>query len=239
MERDWLLRQYPILGASTGLGSRVNALPRDYAGIDSKQMKNRLSWFFRPTCLPCVASHKEENGVLGILCVPNCPRFSRMEEIGDLEIPMRSLWPMLHCRRVAGVRPLLSIGWWYLSLVFPKRHCYRVSAADKVCRVYPLDPRPDAVALYSGCTPEPDLLTTPDTEILDEFSDQGVIQFPHHRLPLRQTSCPPHLFNIKPTTQIESRLLEPISASAAAPDNSLNTPTSSLSSEHMPISYNF
>ncbi|GFV79995.1 uncharacterized protein TNCV_1182841 [Trichonephila clavipes] len=28
-----------------------------------------------------------------------------------------------------------------------------VSAADKGCRVYPLDPRPDAVALYSGCTP--------------------------------------------------------------------------------------
>ncbi|GFT98872.1 hypothetical protein TNCV_3792791 [Trichonephila clavipes] len=28
----------------------------------------------------------------------------------------------------------------------------RVSAADKGCRVYPLDPRPDAVALCSGCT---------------------------------------------------------------------------------------
>ncbi|GFW08721.1 uncharacterized protein TNCV_20181 [Trichonephila clavipes] len=59
---------------------------------------------------------------------------------------------MLHCRWVAGVSPLLSIGWWYLSLVSPKRHCCRVSAADKGCRVYPLDPRPDAVALYSGCT---------------------------------------------------------------------------------------
>ncbi|GFT31148.1 uncharacterized protein TNCV_3645461 [Trichonephila clavipes] len=33
----------------------------------------------------------------------------------------------------------------------PKRHCCRVSAANKGCRVYPLDPRPDAVALYSGC----------------------------------------------------------------------------------------
>ncbi|GFY02238.1 uncharacterized protein TNCV_5100971 [Trichonephila clavipes] len=28
-----------------------------------------------------------------------------------------------------------------------------VSAADKGCRVYLLDPRPDAVALYTGCTP--------------------------------------------------------------------------------------
>ncbi|GFX27843.1 uncharacterized protein TNCV_3082671 [Trichonephila clavipes] len=28
-----------------------------------------------------------------------------------------------------------------------------VSVADKGCRVYPLDPRPHAVALYSGCTP--------------------------------------------------------------------------------------
>ncbi|GFW64596.1 putative RNA-directed DNA polymerase from transposon BS [Trichonephila clavipes] len=63
------------------------------------------------------------------------------------------LWPTLRCRRVAGVSPLLSIGWWYLSSVSPKRHCCRVSAADKGCRVYPLDPRPDAVALCSGCTP--------------------------------------------------------------------------------------
>ncbi|GFT36859.1 hypothetical protein TNCV_174631 [Trichonephila clavipes] len=30
----------------------------------------------------------------------------------------------------------------------------KVSAADKGCRVYPLDPRHDAVALYSGCTPD-------------------------------------------------------------------------------------
>ncbi|GFW53358.1 uncharacterized protein TNCV_4075791 [Trichonephila clavipes] len=68
-------------------------------------------------------------------------------------MPLRSLWPTLHCRRVAGVNPLLSIGWWCLSSVSPKRHCCRVSAADEGCRVYPLDPRPDAVALYSGCTP--------------------------------------------------------------------------------------
>ncbi|GFW06473.1 uncharacterized protein TNCV_2188071 [Trichonephila clavipes] len=63
------------------------------------------------------------------------------------------LWPTLRCRREAGASPLLSIGWWYLSSVSPKRHCCRVSAADKGCRVYPLDPRPDAVSLYSGCTP--------------------------------------------------------------------------------------
>ncbi|GFW10829.1 uncharacterized protein TNCV_4919481 [Trichonephila clavipes] len=63
------------------------------------------------------------------------------------------LWPTLRCRREAGVSPLLSIVCWYLSSASPKRHCCRVSAADKECRVYPLDPRPDAVALYSGCTP--------------------------------------------------------------------------------------
>ncbi|GFW96586.1 uncharacterized protein TNCV_2846431 [Trichonephila clavipes] len=63
------------------------------------------------------------------------------------------LWPTLRCRREAGVSPLLSIGWWYLSSVSPKRHCCRVSAADKGCRVHPLDPRPDAVSLYSRCTP--------------------------------------------------------------------------------------
>ncbi|GFW40971.1 uncharacterized protein TNCV_4370191 [Trichonephila clavipes] len=82
-----------------------------------------------------------------------CSRSSSMEEIGVLGIPLRSLRPTLHRRRVAGVSPLLSIGWWYLSSVSPKRHCYSVSAADKGCRVYSLDPRPDAVALYSGSTP--------------------------------------------------------------------------------------
>ncbi|GFU81368.1 uncharacterized protein TNCV_1380361 [Trichonephila clavipes] len=63
------------------------------------------------------------------------------------------LWPSLRCRREAGVSPLLSIGWWYLSSVSPKRHCCRVIAADKRCQVYPLDPHPDAVALFSGYTP--------------------------------------------------------------------------------------
>ncbi|GFS55671.1 uncharacterized protein TNCV_131801 [Trichonephila clavipes] len=81
------------------------------------------------------------------------PHFSHMAEIGGLGIHLRSLWPTLYRRWVAGMSPLLSIGWWYLSLVSPKRHCYRVGAADKGCRVYPLNPRPDAVALYSGSTP--------------------------------------------------------------------------------------
>ncbi|GFW17075.1 histone-lysine N-methyltransferase SETMAR [Trichonephila clavipes] len=40
--------------------------------------------------------------------------------------------------------------------------------------------------------------------------------------------------SIKPTTQIESRLPGPISASDAVPDNSLNTSTSSLSTETCP-----
>ncbi|GFV29865.1 putative RNA-directed DNA polymerase from transposon BS [Trichonephila clavipes] len=38
------------------------------------------------------------------------------------------LWPTLRCRREAGVSPLLSIGWWYLSSESPKRHCCMVSA---------------------------------------------------------------------------------------------------------------
>ncbi|GFW90141.1 uncharacterized protein TNCV_1789631 [Trichonephila clavipes] len=101
--------------------------------------------------LPCVVSRKED-GVLGDPLRSLSPRSSHMEEIDDLEIPLRSLWPTLHSRRVAGVILLLSIGRWYLSLVSRKRHCCRVSAADKGWWIYPLDPRPDAVVLYSGCT---------------------------------------------------------------------------------------
>ncbi|GFY08373.1 hypothetical protein TNCV_1357791 [Trichonephila clavipes] len=32
-------------------------------------------------------------------------------------------------------------------------HLSRVSGAGKECWIYPMDPRTDAVALYSGCTP--------------------------------------------------------------------------------------
>ncbi|GFX77694.1 uncharacterized protein TNCV_1106111 [Trichonephila clavipes] len=108
---------------------------------------------FQPACLPYAASRREENGVLGILCVPLGRRFSRTEENGGLGIPLRFLWPTLHCIRVAGVSPLLSIGWWYLSSVSPKRHYCTVSAKHKRWWAYPLGHRPDAVALYSGCTP--------------------------------------------------------------------------------------
>ncbi|GFV74049.1 uncharacterized protein TNCV_2952011 [Trichonephila clavipes] len=49
-----------------------------------------------------------------------------------------------------------------------------------------------------------------------------------------QTNILPSASSIKPTTQIESRLPEPIS-SAAVPDNSLNTSTSSLSADTCPF----
>ncbi|GFW14831.1 uncharacterized protein TNCV_1562941 [Trichonephila clavipes] len=80
-----------------------------------------------------------------------CPLFSHMKGIEGLGIPLRSLWLTLHCRWVAGVSPVNRL----VVPLFgsPKRHCYRASAADKGCRVYSLDPRPDVVASYSGCTP--------------------------------------------------------------------------------------
>ncbi|GFT09376.1 uncharacterized protein TNCV_5062421 [Trichonephila clavipes] len=68
-------------------------------------------------------------------------------------VSWKYLCPTLRCRREAEVSPLLSFGWCYLSSVSPRRHCCRVGAEDKGCRVYPLDPHPDAVSLYSGCTP--------------------------------------------------------------------------------------
>ncbi|GFT31139.1 uncharacterized protein TNCV_3645371 [Trichonephila clavipes] len=44
--------------------------------------------------------------------------------------------------------------WGYLCVPFgPRFTVDGVSAADKGWRVYPLDPHPDAVALYSGCAP--------------------------------------------------------------------------------------
>ncbi|GFU18989.1 uncharacterized protein TNCV_2347651 [Trichonephila clavipes] len=51
-----------------------------------------------------------------------------------------------------GTRPELNVGKIHFTRPSGGRHCCRVSAADKGCRVYLLEPRPDAVALYSGCT---------------------------------------------------------------------------------------
>ncbi|GFV75720.1 uncharacterized protein TNCV_1756481 [Trichonephila clavipes] len=89
----------------------------------------------------------------GYLCVPFGSCFSRMEGKDVLGIFLRSLWPKLHCRWRAVVSPLMSIGWRYLSSLSLKRHCCRVSASDKEWWVYSLDPRPDAVTLYTGGTP--------------------------------------------------------------------------------------
>ncbi|GFV82472.1 uncharacterized protein TNCV_3982641 [Trichonephila clavipes] len=50
--------------------------------------------------------------------------------------------------------PCFTVDGWYLSLVSPKRYCCRISAADKGWWAYLLDPCPDAVALYYGCTPD-------------------------------------------------------------------------------------
>ncbi|GFW75942.1 uncharacterized protein TNCV_3247071 [Trichonephila clavipes] len=75
--------------------------------------------------LPCAATRTRGKWSLGFL--------------------LRALRPMLLRRRVAGVSPLLSIGWWYLSWVSPKRNCCRVSAGDKGRWDYPLDPRPDTI----------------------------------------------------------------------------------------------
>ncbi|GFV16094.1 uncharacterized protein TNCV_3378581 [Trichonephila clavipes] len=61
-----------------------------------------------------------------------------MEEIGGLGIPL-----------CVPFGPRFTLNEWQVSL---KIDYSRVSAVDKMCRVYPLDPRPDAVALYSGCT---------------------------------------------------------------------------------------
>ncbi|GFV13682.1 uncharacterized protein TNCV_5009641 [Trichonephila clavipes] len=68
------------------------------------------------------------------------------------------------------------------------------------------------------CVPKPTLVSTVSTS---SSSTQAYLL--------------PPASSIKPTTQIESRLPEPISTSAATNDNSLNTSASSLSTETCPV----
>ncbi|GFV82271.1 uncharacterized protein TNCV_2791691 [Trichonephila clavipes] len=148
-----------------------------------------------------------------------CPRFFHVEEIGGLEIPLRSLWSTLHCRWVARVSQLLSIGWWYLSLVPPKRHCCRVSDADKGCWVYPLDPRPDAVALFSGCTPKARKLIVPQlTQTYAQAAKSSTIN--------NSTQTDENITKIK---YPPLKLLQPLS-SLPKPNTSKSTPAVSTSS---------
>ncbi|GFS55670.1 uncharacterized protein TNCV_131791 [Trichonephila clavipes] len=89
-----------------------------------------------------------------------------------------------------------------------------------------------------GVISEPDLLCASEAEILEGLSDHGVNQpntfpsMPSVPTSSYQANILPSASSIKPTTQIESRLPEPISDSAAAPDNSLNTSASSSSVEN-------
>ncbi|GFX24200.1 uncharacterized protein TNCV_3869621 [Trichonephila clavipes] len=100
-----------------------------------------------------------------------------------------------------------------------------------------------------GVISESDLLSSPEVAILEGFSDQELLKLlssvpqpnASPSIPSVSTSSYttqanilPFATSIKPTTQIESRLPGPISTSAAAPDNSLNTSTSSLSTETCP-----
>ncbi|GFX68786.1 uncharacterized protein TNCV_4070301 [Trichonephila clavipes] len=172
-----------------------------------------------------------------------------MEEIGGLGIPLRSLWNTLHCRRVAGVSPLLSIDWWYLSSVSPKRHCFTVSAADKGWRVYPLDPHPDVVLLYSGCTIGAWYL--PDDRHTTSFVGlrggwrhartklcftlmQPMLLCPVSTVSTSSSSTQAHLLpstsSVIPTVQNQS-YLPILVCTTAIFDNSLNTSASSSSTE--------
>ncbi|GFU53020.1 hypothetical protein TNCV_4853691 [Trichonephila clavipes] len=88
---------------------------------------------------------KEENGVLGsfpfplVHASPVCRRLVAWGHLCVLFGPRFTVY--------GWQGELLSIGWWYLYSVSPKRHCCRVSAADKGWWVYPLDPRPDASSI--------------------------------------------------------------------------------------------
>ncbi|GFU33771.1 uncharacterized protein TNCV_7641 [Trichonephila clavipes] len=170
------------------------------------------------------------------------------------------LWPTLRCRRVAEVSPLLLIGWWYLSSVSPKRHCCRVSASDKGCRVYPLDPRPDAVELYSGCTPFkrhawfcqmtgtlPPLLDsvvgggTPGRSFLRVFMDWNMLcpaVIPNLRPSCQTLNCYQYNPNDENITQIKCpplQLLQPL-LSVPQPDksNSVSTLSSATQADLLP-----
>ncbi|GFU76180.1 hypothetical protein TNCV_1233311 [Trichonephila clavipes] len=68
---------------------------------------------------------------------------------------LHSVWPTLLCETGgrSGARSCQLASDTSLRCS-QERHCCRVSAADKRWRAYPLDPRTDAVALYSGCTPD-------------------------------------------------------------------------------------
>ncbi|GFV10055.1 hypothetical protein TNCV_2421171 [Trichonephila clavipes] len=65
------------------------------------------------------------------------------------------LWPSLRCRRETGVSPAPCQSADGTSpSVSPKRHCCRVSAADKSCRVYRIGSSPRCCStIFLGCTP--------------------------------------------------------------------------------------
>ncbi|GFW59539.1 uncharacterized protein TNCV_3221911 [Trichonephila clavipes] len=180
----------------------------------------------QPACLPCAASRKEENGILGILCVPFGPRLPRMEDIGGLGIPLRSLWPTLspyggdwwpgntsafplaHASLQTGGRsepapvnrlvvPLFDVP---EETLISERNSWRTKSVKRLrfgdllvetssaiqtkslllTKTFldsPVNINPHKTLNTSrGVISEPHLLYTSEAEILEGFSDQGVIQ---------------------------------------------------------------
>ncbi|GFV51592.1 hypothetical protein TNCV_3082541 [Trichonephila clavipes] len=106
-----------------------------------------------------------------------------------------------------------------------------------------------------GVISEPDLLTTTDAEILDGFSDQGVIQslqLLNHLHQLKQNSYPPHLLlllhrlqnlylpnsviDTAPTTSNSLSISAASSSSTACSVLETTTTTSTVSTENLPVS---
>ncbi|GFY29945.1 hypothetical protein TNCV_4072581 [Trichonephila clavipes] len=94
--------------------------------------------------------------------------------------------------------------------------------------------------LVRGVISEPDLLSTPDAEILEDFSNQGVIQylvFSFYPFSTSSSSTQDNLLpspsGILPTIQSESLLQIPIptTTTTTSPGNNLNTFVSPLETE--------
>ncbi|GFW71716.1 uncharacterized protein TNCV_219301 [Trichonephila clavipes] len=103
----------------------------------------------------------------------------------------------------------------------------RVSAADKGCRVYRLDPRPDAVALDSGCT-----LGCQNIKRNDSNSDENITKIvrPALKLLLPLRSVPkPTIFSLVPavfksSTSTQAQLLPPSTSSVLVTSSSKSQP---------------
>ncbi|GFW67580.1 RNase H domain-containing protein [Trichonephila clavipes] len=162
-----------------------------------------------PKCINCSQSHASDSKL--------CPKWMLEKQIQEIKTNKNIFYS--EARKLIVPQPSQT----YAQVTKPTAISTTTQTDPKITCV--ICPPLQCLKPISSANPMPSTSSSVSTVSTSSSSTQA------HLLPSASS--------IKPTIQIESGLPEPISSSAATPDNSLNTSASSLSTERCPVPTTF